>query len=103
MSKKYNKNLYKSFQTLNKTVRENIRPNTFKSAEELVDVGKAISYFGQKIIKKPMHEMNRKFVGKYYNSKTDSPYKGSILYTIFDFLSYGILFVVISLIIGLLF
>lgn len=103
MSKKYNKNFYKFFQKMNKTVREKIRPNAFKSLDEQGHVGKSISYFLQKKIKKPMHKMNRKFVGKYYNSKNDSACKGSVLYTMFDFLSYGFLFIVISLLINLLF
>ncbi len=83
-------------------MREKIRPNAFRSLDEQGFVGKLISNFGQKIIKKPMHKMNREFVGKYYNPKFDSPYKGSILYTIFDFLSYGFLFIVISSVIGIL-
>lgn len=103
MSRKYNKNFYKVFQKINKGFREKIRPNSFKTLDEQGQVGKAISYFFKKIIKKPMHKMNRAFVGKYYNSKYDSPYKGSVLYTMSDYLSYGILFIFISLIISLLF
>ena len=103
MSRKYNKNFYKFFQKMNKVFREKIRPNSFKNLDEQGQVGKAISYLGKKVIKKPMHKLNRAFVGKYYNPKYDSPCKGSVLYTMFDFLSYGILFIFISLIIRLLF
>ena len=103
MSKKYNKYRYKFFQSLNKTIREKIRPNSFKTLDEKGYIGKSISYFLKKIIKKLMHKINREFVGKHYNPKYDSPYKGSVLYTMSDYLSYGILFIFISLIISLLF
>ena len=87
----------------NKKIRETIRPNWFDCLEKQGYIGKLLSWFGKKLIKKPMHDMNREFVQKFYDPKYDSPYKGSILYTLFDFLSYGLLFIVISILFYLLF
>ena len=89
-------NRYKIFKTINKIVRENIRPNAFLYLDKQGYFGKLLSYFGNKIIRKPMHKINRTLVSKYYNPKHDLPYKGSVLYTIFDFISYGLLFILIS-------
>ena len=102
MSRKYNRNKYNIFKKINKKVREEIRPNSFVSLEEIGKVGKIGSWLGNKIIKKPMHKLNRNLVGLYYNPKVDSPVKGSVLYTLFDFLTYGSLFIIIVFMVSLI-
>ena len=97
MKKKYNR-----FKKINKNFRETITPNAFGSLEKFGNIGKIGGYFGNKIIKKPMHKLNRNLTRLYYNPKFDSPFKGSILYTLFTFLSYSFLCCVISLLVLLI-
>ena len=103
MRRKYNKNFYNKFKKINGMVREKVRPNPFGTLEEKGIIGKLVSSIGNKIIKKPLHNMNMKIVGKYYYPKIDSPVKGSIFYTIFNYVSYVIASIVVTFLISLLF
>lgn len=87
----YNKKLYCPFAKINKKVREIIRPNSCSCLEQEGMSGKIVSKIIKKCVKKPMHKLNYNMVGKYYNPKVDSPYKASLLYTIFDYVNYGLL------------
>ena len=66
-----------------------------------IETGKIVGLIGNKKIKKPIHMLNRNLVGLYYNPKIDHPVKGSILYTLFDFIIYGFLFIFITTIVQL--
>ena len=101
MKRKYNRNFYKGFKKGNKKIREKIRPNSFLYLEKTGFFGKIVGLIGNKKIKKPIHMLNRNLVGLYYNPKIDHPVKGSILYTLFDFIIYGFLFIFITTIVQL--
>lgn len=96
MNRNYNKQNYGKFKRYNKIIRERIRPNAFGSIENKVVGGRIISVCSNKMIEKPMHRLNHKIVRKFYNPKKDSPYKGSLLYTISNLFTYGILALLVT-------
>lgn len=103
MKRDYKTKIYGKFQKCNKKVREEIRPNAFSSIEEKGVGGKVISSLGNKAIKKPIHKLTRSITGIFYNPKTDSPYKGSIIYTIVDYMIYSFLSLFILMLVILFF
>lgn len=102
MKKDYKTKTYGQFQKWNRKAREEIRPNPFSGIEEKGLGGKVISSIGNKAIKEPVHKLVWNVTGLLYNPKKDSPYKGSIIYTIVDYMIYGILGLFV-LMLGILF
>ena len=97
MRRSYNKRAYRIFRKVNKTVREKSRPNPFSPFKDKGMIGKIIDFVGNKLIKRPIHKLSYKLVGKNYDSRYDSPFKGSILYSLYDYIIYALLLIIISI------
>ena len=95
--KRYNKNIYKRFKNFNAVVRDKITPNPFDSIKKNFLCGRLVNEVCNEITKKPIHKLAFNTTNKFYDKKNDSPYKGSILYTIFKVLYCGLLGFIIKL------
>ena len=78
----YNKKCYNIFKKGNGFIRDKITPDPLDRLNEYGIFGKVTNKIGNKILKKPIHNLTRSIVGNMYDSKKEKPYKGSILYTI---------------------
>lgn len=87
MKRKYNYNSYKLFKKVGCFARDKISPDfgaIFSSVFGFL--GKLIAFLFTYLIAKPVHWITFAVVGFFYNKKSDSPYKGSALYTFFSVL-----------------
>lgn len=82
--RKYNRNTYKNFASVNKKIRESsVAPSAFSKIEDNGIAGKVVSSIGGKLIETPLHKTTRNAVGLVYDRRRRKPYIGSALYTIF--------------------
>jgi hypothetical protein len=85
LKRKYNKKAYGLFKDINGLIRDKFAPNPFKPT------GRVGSFFGNKIIKTPVHKISYEITGMHYNKNKHRPYRGSIIYTLVKWMVLGFL------------
>ncbi len=91
MKKKYNYERYSHIKKCNSLVRNNFCPNPAKAIEKFGTLGKVISVPMKAGMKKPIQAFSYRMTGVFYDKKTDSPIKGSFLYTAIYLLTTSII------------
>lgn len=94
--RKYNKNHFNNFKKGNKKFRDTISPNYTKKLDVFGIIGKIIGFFIHALLNPLVHILSYKVTGKIYDKKKDTPYFGSIIYTIVNFAVCLCLFGIIS-------
>ena len=87
MKRGYNHKSYRLFKKAGGIVRDKCSPDFASIFGKAFGVlGKLIAFLFTYLIAKPVHWITFAVVGFFYNKKSDSPYKGSVLYTFFSVL-----------------
>ncbi len=86
MRRKYDRDRYGLFAKVNRGFRNHCAPDPTKPIKETGKSGKIIGSAINNGIEKPIGKVSYALTGLSYNPEVDSPYKGSILYTIWNFI-----------------
>lgn len=89
----YNSKIYNTFKKTNKFITDKVAPDPFKQLNEYGSIGKIGNKVANKLTDPIIHKASIHLAGKFYNPKTDKPYKGSVLYSIMKTLIKIILFI----------
>ena len=89
-NRKYNRNLYGISKKVNKLTRDKFAPDPFEKLKNYGVIGRICNKFGNKAIAPTIVDAAYSSTGNFYNPKKDSPYKGSLLYTLF-YIGYSLL------------
>ena len=81
---------YTTTKKRNKCIRK-VLPNPLSPLKELGILGRAVSIFGKKLIKKPAHYAARSVTGMIYHKGIDDPADGSNIYTIAYIIVLGLI------------
>lgn len=82
MKRKYNYQLYRIVKKTNGIARNTLSPNPTESLCVFGLIGKAIGFVVNKVLLFPIRALAYMITGRFYNTKRDTPYKGSFLYTV---------------------
>ena len=82
MKRKYNHIFYGIFKEVNGVIRDKCSPNPTESFKKFGKKGEFIGGIVNHAIDDPISKASYSITGNFYDKKKDTPYKGSIIYTI---------------------
>lgn len=84
MKRNYNYKSYNLFKKTGGIIRDKCSPDFGAIFYSVFGIfGKIIAFVFTHVIAKPLHLLSRFVAGCFYDKKSDLPYKGSALYTLF--------------------
>ncbi len=98
MKKKYYN--YGKFKRAGGFARDNFAPNPTEALNVFGIIGKVVGFIINYLLKPVIHIIVFMLTGLFYRKGIDSPYKGSLLYTLIFFAVVGLLAKIVSFAVG---
>lgn len=94
-----NGGFYSKGKALSLFAREHMAPDIFGELKNTGPMGQAIGFCGNKLIRKPLHEVCFDIVGMIYKKGKDDPIIGCLLYFVVSILATSLLAAIVGLLV----